>query len=81
MEKNTTALMEKLFRSALESRMNDTLSSLIKNVEGLIGNLHVHEKKDAMKVILSLGKDAAINFFDQKLVDLDRGPAEDGDGV
>lgn len=81
MEKNTTALMEKLFRLALESRMNDSLSSFVKNVEGLIGNLHAHERKEAMKAILSLGKEAANNFFDQKLADLDRGPAEDGDGV
>ena len=82
MEKNTTALMEKLFRLALENRMNDSLSSFIKNVEGLIGNhLHSHERKEAMKAILSLGKEAANNFFDQKLADLDRGSAEDGDGV
>jgi hypothetical protein len=81
MEKNTATIMEKLFRLAVEGRMKDGFSSFTKSMHDLTDGLNAHEKKEAMKVMLSLGKAATVSFFDKKLADLDRGPSEDGDGV
>lgn len=66
-----TPMLEKLFHMDLKVHMEAALSGFTYGMEKLTSRLSEQEKKDAMKVILSCGKDLAISFLDQKLADLD----------